>query len=372
MTDDALFDAAAAVADGESRSPLDSLDLSVDERTLAELRIIHQVGRVHREASLADSFAAAAESHTPVVEPPAAEGVKWGELQVLERLGSGSFGDVHRAWDPALSREVALKLLRSDRGGKQTVTEGQLLARIRHANVMAIYGAAEFAGRVGIWGELLRGRTLATIVRDDGPLGAAEVLIVADALCRALAAAHRAGVLHRDVKAENVIRETGGRIVLMDFGLGRAIDAGSSGGSAGTPAYLAPELFTGAPASVSTDIYAVGVLLFYLSTGEYPVIAPSFEGLAQAQAEGRRKKLPDLRPELPTAFVQLVDRALQPRPDDRFASAGEMQSAIVSASHPVVVAQRRLGGWQLVRQPWILGSLVANVVLVVAAAIWLT
>lgn len=371
MIDDALLDAAAAVADGDGSITAAIADQPSGQGPLAQLQIIEQIGRVHKQGSIADSFAAAVEGHAHCVAPTPSEGVRWGELQVLERLGSGSFGDVHRAWDPTLARDVALKLLRGNRGGKQTVTEGQLLARIRHPNVMAIYGAAEIGGRVGIWGELLRGRTLATIVRHDGALGEAEVLIIAAALCRALAAVHRAGLLHRDVKAQNVIRETGGRIVLTDFGLGRELTETISD-AAGTPAYLAPEVLLGGRASAQSDLYALGVLMFYLVTGGFPVIAGSIEEIKDAHRAGRRQKLHDLRPDLSSAFVQLVDRSLQPQPEDRFASAGEMQSAIVSVSHPAPVGHGPLRGRQLLTHPLIVVSLIANVVLGSVAVLWLS
>lgn len=336
MSDDELIDAAAAVADGErvnwTRSGSDR-PARADASSFEQLHIISQIAEVHRQVAVGASFAAVTESASSGPASAADEGSRWGKLKVLEKLGSGSFGDVYRAWDQSLDRQVALKLLRRGRGGSETVTEGQMLARIGHPNVMAIYGAAEVDGQIGIWGEFLRGRTLASMVETDGPLGAPEVLIIADAICRALAAVHRAGLLHRDVKAQNVIRETGGRIVLMDFGLGRPMDSDGAAEPAGTPLYLAPELFSTGRASVKSDLYAVGVLLFYLSSGTYPVMASSVDGITSAHKAGRRQKLQDLRPELPTSFVQLVERALAIDPDQRFESAGAMLQAIAAAGH---------------------------------------
>ena len=145
----------------------------------------------------------------------------WGHLRIRKRIGAGGFGEVYRAWDGTLEREVALKLLRVEATGHgELKAEGRLLAKLRHPNVMTVYGLAEHAGRVGMWGELIRGSTLAELVKQQGKFSAAEATSIGKEVCRALAAAHASGLLHRDVKAQNVMREEGGRIVLMDFGLG--------------------------------------------------------------------------------------------------------------------------------------------------------
>jgi serine/threonine protein kinase len=300
--------------------------------SVAQLRVLAAIAGFHRAV------------HSSALEtPPALEAstrddaarvqFRWGNLQVHERLGAGAFGEVFRAWDTSLGREVALKLLRAGSTGGRSETivrEGRLLARVHHPNVMAVYGALETDGRIGIWGELLRGRTLAEIVRDDGPMSAQEAAVLVDSVCRALTAVHRAGLLHRDVKAQNVMRESGGRIVLMDFGLGLEADAALPANLAGTPAYLAPELLRGLAPSVQSDIYSVGVLLFYLVTGTLPVDGTAIADLARKHAAGERKYLQDLRSDLPAGFVRVVERALAPEPSARFESAGELQSALTA------------------------------------------
>jgi len=260
---------------------------------------------------------------------------EFGTLRVLERVGVGAYGEVYRAWDPALAREVALKLLKPELAQSQAaingaLREGQLLARVRHPNVMMIHGALQVEGRVGLWGEFLRGRTLSTIVESDGPFSADECLVVGDAICHALAAVHRAGVLHRDIKAQNVMRAVGGRFVLTDFGIGVDVDRARAGDTAlaGTPLYLAPELFLGARPSLQSDIYAVGVLLFYLSTGTFPVTGTSFDEIARAHLEGRRQRLRDVRPDLPISFIDAVESALAPKIEDRCASVGTLHESL--------------------------------------------
>ena len=261
----------------------------------------------------------------------------WGELVLLEEIGRGSFGTVYQAHDPRLDREVAVKLLRSssaDPADEQLASmllhEGRTLARVRHPNVIAVYGAGEHDGQVGLCMELVRGVTLEQMVGAHGPFGAGEAALIGQDLCRALAAVHRAGLIHGDVKAQNVMREYGGRLVLMDFGAGRT--ASSPGlsrfGIVGTPLYLAPELFEGAEGTIRSDIYSVGVLLYHLVSNDFPVTAGTIAEFHAAHARLAMTPLRDLRPDLQESFVRVVERAIECDPARRFASAGEMEAAL--------------------------------------------
>ncbi len=263
---------------------------------------------------------------------------RWGSLVVRERVGAGVFGEVYRAYDEQLQREVALKLLRvgsrsSDRLAAKVLNEGRLLARLRHPNVVMVHGVEARGDRVGLWMEFVRGCTLEQLLDRQGLFGAREAALIGQDLCRALAAVHAAGLVHRDVKAQNVMREEGGRVVLMDFGTGvpaREDEGGRGAPAAGTPLYLAPELLEGGEATASSDLYSLGVLLYHLVTGGYPVVAASLGELKEAHQRGRRR-LHDARPDLPDAFIQAIDRALAPNPAERHASAGAMQEALTRA-----------------------------------------
>src|SRR5262249_33548864 len=147
----------------------------------------------------------------------------------------------------------------------QIVSEARLLARVRHENVVTVYGADVVNGQVGLWMELIHGRRLDALVATDGPFVAQDAAKIGVALCGALAAVHQAGLLHRDVKAQNVMREARGRVVLMDFGAGREL-MDETAHPVGTPVYLAPEVLAGQPASIQSDIYSLGVLLFFLTS----------------------------------------------------------------------------------------------------------
>jgi hypothetical protein len=253
---------------------------------------------------------------------------RFGPLRLLEKLGAGASGEVFRAWDMRLEREVALKLLReSDGPDSRLVREARLLARVRHPGVVTVYGVETFEGRTGLWTELVPGRTLAALVEERGPFGAREAALTGIEVCAGLTALHAAGLVHGDVKAGNVMRENGGRVVLLDFSAARATP-GPEGDVSGTPLYLAPEVLVGeAPPSAASDVYAVGVLLYFLVSGQHPMRVATLDGLRRAHARGGLRRLLDARGDLPPDFVAVVERALAP-PGRRYASAAALQAAL--------------------------------------------
>jgi serine/threonine-protein kinase len=251
---------------------------------------------------------------------------QWGHLRLVEVIGRGTFAEVYRAWDTRLDREVALKLLTTGAPSDDavaTIDEGRLLARVRHPNVVTIYGADRIGDRVGLWMELVQGQTLEQLLQQGRVFDHTAIVRVASDLCRAIAAVHDAGLLHRDVKAHNVMMDNDGRVVLMDFGTGRELgDCGLD--LAGTPLYLAPEVFRGQPATVQSDIYSLGVLLYRLRTRSYPVQAATVDELRQAHEAGSRPDLHRLRGS--PRFAHIVSRALDPSPADRYRSAHEISA----------------------------------------------
>jgi len=305
-----------------------------DRPLVRKLRVLAEVVALHRSLPTSPP-PSVGDTETPGTALPDRY---WAHLKILERIGLGAFGEVFRAWDSRLDREVALKLLRRDHSaageaGTSIVEEGRLLARVRHPNVITVYGAERVDGRVGLWTELIRGQTLEQLIREKGAFSAQEATSIGIDLCRALSAVHRAGLLHRDVKAQNVMREEGGRIVLMDFGAGRLWEetAATADSTTGTPLYLPPEVFQGQPATIQSDIYGLSVSLFHLVTGSYPIIGRSMEEIREAHLQGRRRLLRDLRPDLPEAFIDAVEVGIRADPAQRYASAGAMEGALRKA-----------------------------------------
>jgi hypothetical protein len=313
------------------------------------------VDGLRRLEALADAFASSQGEAGP--GEPVAPVERWGQLEVLAPLGEGAFGQVFRARDPILDRQVALKLRQAgpeaaDSAGRRLLDEARTLAKIRHPNVVAVHGADLYDGRVGIWTELVEGRTLEEHLAEDGPLGPGETVAVGLDLCRALAAIHAAGMVHGDVKAANVIRERGGRIVLAD--LGSATEAGASQVT-GSPATLAPEVLAGRPATAAADLYSLGLLLARLLTGR--------DAAAGA-------KLRDLRPDLPGALVRVLERAADPVPERRYPSAGAFETALAGAASEPDGSPAGREGRSRRRAVWWAAAVAAAAT--IAVGLWLT
>jgi serine/threonine-protein kinase len=314
-------DVAAENFGAESRAVIEEL------RALAELR----------QANVKSASAGSSSFDLPTP----AESNTWGPLEIIREIGRGTFGTVFLAWDPRLDREVALKVLDETRGTDSidqaaavAIDEGKHLARVKHANVVSVYSAGRFKGKLGVCMEFVKGLTLQQIVEAQGAFGAHEAVLIGVQLCGALAAIHHKGLLHCDVKAQNVIREVGGRIVLMDFGAAALLTSNqhSSRRTRGTPSYLAPEVLEGGVPTVSSDLYSLGVLFYYLVTGDYPVTANSLAGLRDAHASHRRRLLRDVRPDLPSSFVRIVDEVIARDPENRPQSAGAIESMLQKAT----------------------------------------
>ncbi len=295
-----------------------------DRRVLDALKVVSEIAGLHR-----------------TMPPSAGErpaelfaGDVWSHLTLREVIGRGAYGVVYRAWDPQLDREVALKLISESAQRDQAlivVDEGRLLAKVRHRGVVTVFGAAREAGFAGLWMELIQGATFEDIIQQTGRFSAREAALFGAEVCEALAAVHSAGLLHRDVKAQNVMRDRSGRVVLMDFGTGRLRelpDEAAVADLAGTPLYMAPELFSGGAAATQTDVYSVGVLLFRLVTGSFPLPARSLAEVRLGHEQNRAKRLRDERSDLPSAFVSIVERALARDPARRYTSAGELELAL--------------------------------------------
>ncbi len=316
---------AEAVADGREVDWDSATSSSAEERALiADLRAVATVAGIHREAA-----------------PAAPAEVSWGPLRLLERSGRGGSCEVDRAFDPALQREVALKLWFDDAASPalaraRVLAEARRLARVRHPNVVAVHGAATHAGRAGVWMELLRGRTLEAWAGERGALAPGDAAAIGVSLCRALAALHDAGLAHLDVQARNVFREDDGRIVLLD--LGAALEARPGGAaeepSAGTLHSMAPEQVLGGTVGPAADLYALGALLYWLVSLRHPVEATSLPDLAGRLERAERVPLTEARSGLPAAFTRAVERALATRPSDRFASAADMERALLASCGP--------------------------------------
>ncbi len=313
---------------------------AVLRRLMQELRTVAGVAAVHRSEIDGSEVDGSEEQPTAGTTREGADGVvgQWGHFQLVRKIGEGSFGEVYHARDTWLDHDVALKLVKQQLVDRSRfLHEARTLAQIRHPNVVAIHGGDVHDGRLGFWMELIQGHTLADVVAREGVRSAGEAAVLGQDLCRAIAAVHATKIVHRDIKAQNVMRQSGtGRIVLMDFGAGEAMQAprGSGFRLTGTPLYLAPELFNLSPATVQTDIYALGVLLFYVVTQSFPVQGNSMDELVVAHKKGERRHLGDVRPDLPDAFVRVVETMLASVPSQRYLTATSARAALEAVVVP--------------------------------------
>ncbi len=241
---------------------------------------------------------------------------RWRHLDVLEPLGAGAFGQVYRAHDSVLKREVALKL-EHDREGPSTgpdmvIAEARAMARVRHPNILAVHGADVVEGRVGIWSDLLHGRTLDAILDEVESLPVGDVITLALPLAEALALIHQRGLVHGDVKPGNVMIQSDGSPILMDLGAAR--ESGRRHATTlGSPRFMAPEQFDGSETSPASDLFAFGVMLFRALAGHFPWSADS---LASLEAIYAAKKAPSLGG-VPRRFRGLLGEMLSYSPSRR-------------------------------------------------------
>jgi serine/threonine protein kinase len=255
-------------------------------------------------------------------------------------LGRGGMGEVRLSVDHKLDRVVAVKLLRQDMAAQPSIrrrfeAEARAAAQVVHPNVVLVLDTGEQDGVPFIVMERLSGRTLREEIR-EGPLTAAATQRVGLQVLAALDAAHRAGLVHRDIKPGNILVADPGVWKVADFGIAKSLEAAdseltSAGLVLGTPAYLAPERLNGTPATVSSDLYAVGAVLYQCLTGRPPFEADSPLALAALVATQRPEPLAQCRPDLAPRLAATVERAMAADPADRFRSARAMAAALQEA-----------------------------------------
>ena len=272
--------------------------------------------------------------------PSLIDSVLDGRYRVLSHLADGGMATVYVALDQRLDREVAVKVMRADLAKDESFVskfrrEARSAAKLSHPNVVAVYDQGEDDGHVFLAMELVNGLTLRQVMESEGPLTPRAALDIIDPVLQALGAAHSAGLIHRDVKPENVILRNDGTVKVADFGLARAIAASTStaqtGALLGTVAYLSPEQVERGIADARSDVYAAGLLFFEMLTGSKAFIGDSPIHVAYQHVHSEVPMPSSRIGSVPAELDQLVIRASARDPDNRPLDANEMLAEVRGA-----------------------------------------
>jgi serine/threonine protein kinase len=265
-----------------------------------------------------------------------------GKYRVVSRLGRGGMGTVYKAVDETLDREVAIKCLNPDLGDPEILkrfrAEALALARLNHPNIATLFELTEHKGELLMVMEFLRGETFDSLSQRIGPLPVDRAAQMCSQVLDALGHAHHAGVVHRDLKPANLMLTESGQTKVMDFGLARMAGTEhltNDGFMVGTPAYMAPEQVLGREIDGRADLYAIGVVLFRLLTGQLPFKAESGIAMVHRQLHDAPTPIRQLRMELPGVCEEILDRALAKAPKDRFQTAEDFRTALVELGAPL-------------------------------------
>ncbi|GAB3870796.1 Stk1 family PASTA domain-containing Ser/Thr kinase [Terrabacter terrigena] len=262
-----------------------------------------------------------------------------GRYRILSHLADGGMASVYVALDARLDREVALKIMRPGLAADEVFVErfraeARSAARLSHPNVVAVFDQGQDDGEVFLAMELVEGKTLRDVIHEEAPLTGREALAILEPILLALRAAHAAGMIHRDVKPENVIVRRDGEVKVADFGLARAINnqtaTSQTGVLLGTVSYLSPEQVESGIADPRSDVYAAGLLLFEMLTGRKAVTGTTPIQIAYNHVHGSIPSPSSVVPTVPADLDALVARATAVEPDDRFESSASFVAAVRS------------------------------------------
>jgi len=326
------------------------------------------------------------DAHTPGALAEELRAALGGRIEVGDLLGEGGFGVVFKGHDPLLHRDVAIKAMHPGRvrdagAASRLLDEARLVATAEHPHIVPLYEAGQRDGLVYLVMRYFPDGTLAERLRERGPLTPAEVVRLGTEVADALAAAHARGVIHLDIKPENILLDAEGHAAVTDFGIARLAEAAAAspdGMVSGTPHYMSPEQASGDAVDGRSDLYALGVVLFEAATGSRPISGSSAANIRANQVTQSPVEISAVAPELPSALGTIIMQALAKEPERRWPSAKAMAEALRAASasdkllSPRLLRRRRRRKW-LGRTGLVVGGVGVGIGLVtyVAFQIWM-
>jgi tRNA A-37 threonylcarbamoyl transferase component Bud32 len=261
--------------------------------------------------------------------------------ELEEVVGHGGMSTVYKAHDSLLERNVALKVLHQQYNEDEDFVErfkreARSVAQLQHPNIVTVIDRGEEDGRQYIVFEFIDGENLKELVVRKGRLDLRDALEIAHKIARGLAFAHDHGLVHRDVKPQNVLLNGDGRAKVTDFGIARSLDVDhgvtQTGTILGTSNYIAPEQASGQPVDAHTDVYSLGIVLYEMLTGELPFPGESFVAIAMKHIQEPSPNVLDVRGDIPLRVAEMIDRALEKDPEQRFptmdAFAAEIEASL--------------------------------------------
>ncbi|MFX3618420.1 MAG: Stk1 family PASTA domain-containing Ser/Thr kinase [Sporolactobacillus sp.] len=273
-----------------------------------------------------------------------------GRYQIIARLGEGGMALVYKAKDLILDRLVAVKILRSELAGdedfiKRFHREAESVASLSHPNIVAIYDIGEEEDLYYIVMEYVHGMSLKEFIKDYSPIEISESVHIMKQIDAAIANAHSHGIIHRDIKPHNILIDESEHVKVTDFGIAMAVSSATitfTHSIMGSAHYLSPEQAKGGKATVKSDIYAIGIVMFELLTGRLPFPGTSPVSVALKQLRDPLPYPKDFRPEIPQSLENVMLRALAKNPADRYASVAEMYADLKTTLSPERADEERL------------------------------
>jgi len=306
-----------------------------------------------------------------------APGSRIGQYRIVSTLGSGGMGHVYRALDPKLGRDVAIKILADhhvdDREGfPRLVREAKAASALNHPNVLTIYEVGESDGSPFIASEFIEGRTLRSHIR-EGAMAAPAVIALAVQIAEALAVAHKTGIIHGDVKPENVMIRSDGLVKVLDFGLSRCgvnaagVDGCEHNGAAGTMPYMSPEQIRGQALDASSDVFSLGVIIYEMICGGPPFQGASVRDLAIEILERDPTPLREVAQATPTELQRIVGKALSKNLNERYGTAQGLLNDLKSLQQQYEQENRKR---RLLAPVFKVSAAAAMLILIIVLGLW--